>query len=123
MLNKTIVFCLAIVYTVVLIYLSLATIDTKVLDADFKYQDKIFHFIAYFVLAIIWNIYVLLRPVKTNVFLVFVLMLIFAILLEYVQNKINTKRFFELLDMIANCLGVVFGTLFVFYYRKLTLKK
>ena len=116
--NKTFVLLTAIAYTVFLTVVSLITIgDIPDLGTDFN--DKIYHFLAYFILAFIWITY---AKNEKSIRIAFVLLIVFGILLEIIQHKINIARMYDVYDLIANCLGVVIGTLFAYKFTVVKLK-
>ena len=90
-------------------------------DVQIKFLDKIIHFGAYLLLSVLWSSYVI--TLKSNYLLLsFVTTLLFAIALEFFQETINPMRTYESLDMLANCIGVVIGTIIVIFFKKHTLK-
>ena len=106
-------------------YLSLTSSPPK-LDVDFKYIDKIEHWLAYFVLMIWFS--QLYKSVRTRFFylLFFILM---GVALEVLQG-LGGIRFFEYSDMLANTLGAATAWLItkyrlnnlLFSFEKLLLK-
>jgi VanZ family protein len=46
----------------------------------------------------------------------------FAIFLELIQHQINPNRTFDVIDLLANCIGVVVGTLIAVKQSILKLK-
>ena len=114
-------FLLAAVYTVVLIYFSLSNTKVVVND-DLPHKDKILHYMAYIVLAIVWSIYLKYSKAKNPLRIAFISTLVFGIVLECVQEWINPTREFDLLDLLANCLGVTTGTIIVSCYIKSKVK-
>lgn len=81
----------------------------------FPYQDKVVHFMFYFVFVFLWSRY-LYASQKLNakmLFRLFVFTIIFAGLIEIAQETLTTNRHAELLDMLANLLGALSSSYFV----------
>ncbi|RZN84772.1 MAG: hypothetical protein EVB11_01595 [Winogradskyella sp.] len=120
--NSKFYLAVSVVYTIVLLYFSLGNPDGVLPETNIKFQDKIFHFIAYVILAILWGLYFFKGKRKKRLVISFISTLIFGVVLELVQEVINPLRNYDNLDLVANCIGVVVGTIVVLYYRKLKLK-
>ena len=114
-------FLLAAIYTVVLVYFSLSNTKLTVSD-DFPHKDKILHYLAYIVLVVVWGVYFKYSKAKKPLKITFLSTLVFGIVLECVQEWINPTREFDLLDLLANCLGVITGIIIVRYYIKSKVK-
>ncbi|RNC84316.1 MAG: hypothetical protein ED556_12760 [Winogradskyella sp.] len=112
----------AISYTIVLVYFSLGNPSGILPKTNFVFEDKIFHFIAYVALSFLWAFYVLKSKFKRGIFITFIGTLIFGIILELIQERVNPLRTYDNYDLLANCLGVVCGTIIVIYYNNLKLK-
>jgi len=75
--------------------------------------DKIVHFTLYAVLAFIW-MYSLYQNGKENSFrnnaiLVFTIFSLFGVLIEFLQENFTQTRSAEILDVLSNCTGLLFG--------------
>ena len=88
-------------------------------DTNLEFQDKIFHFLAYLGLSFLWCYYSFLIQIKKGLLKVFLITFFFGIILEFVQEKVNPMRHFDVIDLIANCLGVMFGTIIVAFSFKI----
>ncbi|WP_299127393.1 VanZ family protein [uncultured Winogradskyella sp.] len=99
-----------IAYTVLLLVYSLVNISS-VPSLGSSFDDKIYHFIAYVGLAFLWITYFKFFHKQHRLKYVFLGVFLFGVLLEMVQHQLNTNRTFDVFDMLANCLGVCFGTL------------
>jgi len=113
---------IAIVYTIILLYFSLGNPSDVLPETNIKFQDKIFHFTAYVILAILWGFYFFIGNYKKGILISFMATLIFGVVLEFVQEVVNPLRNYDNLDLLANCIGVVVGTIVVLYYKNLKLK-
>ncbi|MBE9489127.1 MAG: VanZ family protein [Bacteroidetes bacterium] len=113
---KTYSLLIAISYSLVLVILSLINIDIGSL-AKFapSFSDKVYHFIAYSIFTWLWfnTFFYKLNQKKNNTLLrVVILAIVFGIVIEILQREITSTRVFELNDIIANVLGVLF-TIFI----------
>lgn len=99
-----------IIYTLTLVIATFINLD-GVPSLGSSFDDKIYHFLAYFGLAVLWITY--FKPIKKKhtLTLVFVCIIVFGILLEVIQHQLNPNRTYDNYDLLANCLGVVLGTL------------
>ncbi len=121
--NRKFYFFIALTYTIVLLYFSLGDISGVLPDTNIKFQDKILHFLAYLVLSVLWGYYAILLKTKNAIIYSFLATLIFGVILELVQEVVNPLRDYDILDLLANCIGIMFGTVVVIWYnRKLKLK-
>lgn len=121
--NSLLLLFTAIVYTLILLYFSLADTQGVVPETGIKFQDKILHFGSYIALAVIWGLFARALNKKYVLFYTFLATLFFGIVLELVQETINPLRTYDIYDLLANCTGVVVGTIFVVIYsNKLKLK-
>ena len=111
-------FLFSTLYTLVLLYFSLADPETVLSEDRIPHQDKLMHLVAYVLLAFFWGIYGCFRVGNKVLIITFSATLVFGIVLEAVQEIINSSRTTDVLDLIANCTGVVLGTVFVHYYQK-----
>jgi len=106
----------AICYTIVLVTVTLINLP-KASALGFTFLDKFYHLVAYLILSVLWCYYVLLTKNKNLKNIVFFALLVVAVVLEYIQDKVNPNRFFDLYDMLANVLGVILGILVVEIFK------
>ncbi|NNL81825.1 MAG: VanZ family protein [Winogradskyella sp.] len=118
---KPIWFSIALVYTIFLAVLSFINVH-NLPSYGSSFDDKINHFGAYMVLTIIWVYYFKLKKVKKALLLVALGAIIYGIIIEFLQKRINPLRVFDLYDILANCVGVIFGTIIVNYILKYKVK-
>lgn len=111
MLNKKLVFILAITWTVLITYLSLATIDSSIGSAiKIPHKDKIVHFIFYFIFVCLWTISLSSGPYKSKVGIVILLIaIVYGILMEVFQGLLTIDRTPDQYDVIANSSGAIVG--------------
>lgn len=106
---KKLVLPAAITYTIALIVANFIN-PPELPDIGFSFQDKLFHFLAYFILANLWILYVRLYAYKKGIIWAFIFALCLGVILEILQNKVNPNRTFDTNDMLANAIGVIVGT-------------
>jgi len=107
---KKLLLPIAIIYTIWLTIVSLIDLS-GVPSLGSSFDDKIYHLSAYLILAFLWVTY--FKPSKKRhiVLIIFICMILFGVVLELIQHRLNPKRTYDTLDLIANCLGVILGTL------------
>lgn len=110
-------FIISIAYTIFLAILSFINVH-GLPSYGSSFDDKINHFGAYTVLAILWAYYLLLRSNKKALLITTLGTMGYGIIIEFLQNRINPLRTFDLFDIVANCLGVIFGIIIVHYILK-----
>jgi len=79
-------------------------------DVKIDHGDKIFHFLAYAVLCLLWYVvfyYRMSRPLKKAVLKAVILAIIFGIILEVLQGTLTSHRSLDVYDAIANSLGAL----------------
>ena len=106
-------------YTASIIIVSLVPIPNLFLPKfNLLQPDKLFHFIAYFVMFLGWKES---KIFKKDRFYLKCLLIVFLVGLftEILQGTRFIKRYFELADLLANSLGILFSYLiFVLYPLK-----
>ncbi len=113
---------LAISYTIALTIISLINVnDFPKLGVD--YEDKIFHVLAYGLLNLLW--FYALRNLKIvrPVLMAMVLSLIYGIILEVLQGQLTITRNLDIIDILANSIGVTIVSLFIVIRNKTIVKK
>jgi len=96
-------------------YLATTTLQIKVVEGMW---DKSNHFFAFLVLYILLS----LGFVKMNIKMKISLLLVFALQIEVVQYFIE-GRFFSILDIVADAIGIVLGIIALKMYEKTILKR
>lgn len=105
LLDKFIYF--AIIITTAIICLSLLKLPNT--NNSYSNIDKIYHLVAYFFLAISWLIS-FYKQEKSKLFVVFSC-IFFGIIIEYIQSNFTSYRTGDMLDIIANTIGVILALL------------
>jgi hypothetical protein len=101
-------------------YLSLTKLTIGSFGLPASFSDKILHIVAYAVLSFFWFLTIDRKNWAKRYFSVaFVALLLYGVLLEYLQMKLTTYRFGNFLDIVANTTGVVFAAVFckLVYFR------
>lgn len=107
-------FYIAILWAIIIAILSLIAGNNvnKITALDFRFADKLAHFIMYFIFSfLLMHGYFLRLNMKSNAFKLniylyaLLISVIFGGCMEFLQIIINTNRAAELLDFVANTLG------------------
>ena len=108
---------IAVYYTLFLIILSLIPVPDLGLP---KFQlleiDKLAHFIMYFSLTILWSFAA--KNFYNSNFKLLLFAIFFGFVLEIFQHILPFGRYFDLGDLLANSLGVIFGIIILYYIKK-----
>ncbi len=108
---------LAIALNVVITYLSLITL--KIPKVTFGYFDKVSHLIAYTALSFCW--FLSFKYKQSKYFIIAILVFIYGIIIEVIQEIVVNNREGDVVDIIANTVGIVIGYVVVILwlrYRK-----
>lgn len=107
---KKVLLLVSIAYTLTLVIASLITLN-GIPSLGSSFDDKIYHVVAYFGLALLWLLY--LKPFKTKrlLFIVLFAAVFLGFILELLQYLVNSNRTYDTYDLIANSIGAIFGTL------------
>ncbi|APY12800.1 hypothetical protein BWZ22_08350 [Seonamhaeicola sp. S2-3] len=95
-------------------------------DIKVSFGDKIFHFIAYAVLTILWFYSFLFSfkfKMKKALLLAALLSVIFGIIIELLQGSMTDYRALDMYDALANTLGVLLASLLLWAIKSLHIKK
>ena len=87
---------------------------------SFSFLDKVVHFILFFIQSIlITNTLYEYSDRNNRIILIasIILLLLFGLIIE-IQQIYLPYRTFEIMDLIANFVGVLFGSFVVIYFRK-----
>ncbi|WP_282133952.1 VanZ family protein [Seonamhaeicola maritimus] len=97
----------------------------KLPDVGVDFGDKIFHFLTYGLLTILW-LYTFLYNFKFNfrhaIFTAAILSIVFGIIIEVLQGSLTSYRAFDGFDALANTLGVLIASLALWGKRNLGVK-
>lgn len=98
---------------IVVVILSLLPQGQTVIQVSIT--DKVVHFLAYFILTFIA---LLSSTQKHSLFMILAIQILIGVFVEVAQS-FTPDRTPELLDVLANSLGVLFGALVYFLFRKI----
>ena len=107
---------LVILYTIVIIIVSLIPIPNLPFpEFSLLQPDKLFHFLVYFIMFLGWKQSNFFK--KDKLYLkCFVIVFFVGLLIEIMQGTRFIARYFEVADLIANSLGILFSyVIFVLY--------
>ena len=122
---KKIALLAATIYSAALIFASLVKPE-NIPDIDVDYSDKIFHFLAYGLLILLWFsaffYHFNLKETKSIVYAA-IFSVIFGIIIEVLQYELTTYRSFDVYDVVANTLGVILGVSVLVIKKYIDVKK
>ena len=120
MLKKWLLIPAAIFYTSALATLSLVNLNNVTARSP-KNSDKVFHFLAYCLLALVWYIvfkYGFKWSQTKSLVVTGFLSISFGVLIEYLQGNFTETRQFDVFDILANSLGVILTLLILVIKNK-----
>ncbi|MDO5972437.1 VanZ family protein [Flavivirga aquimarina] len=115
---------ITIIYSLALITVSLIKLS-DIPDIGVSFGDKIFHFLAYFVLTVLWFYtfsYTFKFKKKKAIVFAVVLSVLFGIIIEVLQDSITIYRALDVYDVVANTLGAVFASILLWFKSSLHVK-
>ncbi|WP_194766942.1 VanZ family protein [Tamlana sp. I1] len=121
---KKLAFVAAIGYSILLATVCLITLN-DLPDVGISFADKVFHFLAYGLLTILWyTTFVLTFNFKRNQALkfAFILAVIFGIVIEVLQGTLTVTRSLDVYDMVANTIGAILASLVLMLKNKIQVK-
>lgn len=113
-----------IIYSLTLITVSLIKLN-NVPDIGVSFGDKIFHFLAYFVLTLLWfYTFLYTFKFKKNKGIIFavILSVLFGIIIEVLQDSITVYRALDVYDVVANTFGTVLASVVLLFKNGLRIK-
>ena len=115
----------AIIYSMVLTFVSLMKL-TNVPNIGVSFGDKIFHFLAYFVLAFLWFeafIYNFSFNKRKAIVYASIFSVLFGIVIEVLQYLLTTYRSLDIYDVFANTSGVLLAVVIIAVKNNIGVKK
>ncbi|WP_445737534.1 VanZ family protein [Mariniflexile sp.] len=122
---KKSIFFLSILYTLTLATVCLVKLN-KLPNVGLSYGDKIFHFLSYSVLAMLWfNTLLHTFKFKKRRALLYAALfsVVFGIVIEVLQGTLTSYRSSDMYDVIANTSGVLFTVLILAVKNPKNIKK
>lgn len=104
---------LAIGFAILILILSLAKLNSFPDIGNFQNSDKVKHTLAYSVLSFFWLISCQLGKINIKILHLILIIIAYGVIIEVLQMRLTTYRTGDLLDIIANSLGVFLGYLFL----------
>ena len=118
MVNKNFLW-LSLIYTLLIFFIFLIPLPNIIIpDFNLFQPDKLAHFIIYFIMLYLW---LKSNSLKENKFRLksLILVLFISSFIETLQGTSFIKRHYELADLIANSVGILFSYIvFVLYPHK-----
>lgn len=115
----------ALIYSGVLIYVSLMKL-TNIPDTGVSFADKIFHFLAYFVLTCLWfAAFVYHFNIKKTKAIIYASLFSigFGIIIEVLQDTLTAYRALDVYDVLANTSGVLLAVVIMVFKNDIGVKK
>ena len=121
-LKKVLIHSVTAFYTLSIGVLSLVRI-THVPKLNTGFDDKIAHFIMYAGLCLFWFLSLQTLKKKSSLLIASLLSIGFGTVIEILQSIVSIYRNTELLDIVANCLGVLTMVLIIYVNKEVIVKK
>ncbi|GAA3601865.1 VanZ family protein [Flavivirga amylovorans] len=115
---------ITIIYSLTLAAVSLIKLN-NVPDIGVSFGDKIFHFLAYFVLTTLWFytfLYAFKFKSKKAIFSAAILSILFGIIIEVLQDSITVSRSLDVYDAVANTIGALLSSVVLWFKSNLSVK-
>lgn len=113
LLGHNFLLSLLIIYVIIITWASLARFMIP-FEIDVKGSDKLAHFLAYFVFAIVWFLFLFFSEkrkenFKQSLIKSFLICFLFGGMMELLQMLLTSYRSAEWNDMLANTSGTIFA--------------
>ena len=120
--NRKVLLFIAIVYSITLAVFSLVSNDTLPYFGT-NYEDKIYHFLAYALLNVLW--FKVFFAFKNNnpIAIAFGISIVFGIIIEVLQGQFTVVRDASIMDVLANSIGVSIVSLILIAKKDTIVKK
>ncbi|MFZ4105114.1 VanZ family protein [Flavobacterium sp.] len=111
--NKRLYLGLALLWTFIVSVLSLITIGDVGSSIPISNKDKYVHFTFYFIFVNFWFLFAKkTNKSKQTQWIVLFSAIVYGILLEICQGVFTASRTPDVMDVLANSLGAIFGFIF-----------
>lgn len=107
-------------YIILITILSLISL-TNMPAIGLGFEDKIYHAFAYSVFVVLCFNYLTQISEKSATLKAIIFSIGYGIIIEVLQKVLNTNRTFDLWDIVANIVGVLFGYIIILLINKLKL--
>ncbi len=106
---KKLLLVASIIYTLTLLTVCLINLNNAP-KIEISHGDKIFHFLTYCVLTVLWVYTFVLNfnwPKKKSILVAGIGAVLFGMLIEVLQGSLTSTRTFDYYDALANSLGAL----------------
>lgn len=121
---KTYSFAITILYSIALATVCLVQLN-GLGKVGIPFGDKIFHFLSYTVLMVLWYVtlfYQFHKSEKKALLYATIISIIFGIIIEVLQGMVTTYRSSDIKDVFANIFGVLIAATVIQIKNKYILK-
>lgn len=103
---------ISIAFSLLILTLSLVKMNNLPPMGDFEHSDKVKHLVAYSILSFFWLLSCYFGKVKIKILHLIFVLIAYGVIIEVLQSNITSYRTGDLLDIIANSIGVLIGYIF-----------
>ena len=121
-LKTVLIHSATLIYTTSIGVLSLVRL-TVVPKLNTGFDDKIAHFLMYAILCFVFFLSLETLKNKSSLVVAIVLAIGFGTVIEILQSIVSIYRTTEVLDIVANCLGVLTMAIIVYAKKEVIVKK
>ncbi|GAA4269121.1 VanZ family protein [Hyunsoonleella aestuarii] len=110
---------ISVFYTIALACLSLIELG-ELPDLGTSFGDKIFHFLAYFVLPLLWfnALFNRFKFTKTKAIVCAGLVsFVIGVIIEFIQGNLTDTRVSDIYDVGANTIGIIVAVIVLVIYK------
>lgn len=121
---KKIAFLVAVGYTTALATVCLIKL-TNLPNTGISFADKIFHFLAYALLILLWYVafsFTFNLKERKSIVYALIFSVVFGIVIEILQDTMTDSRALDVYDIIANTLGAVLVSVVLLFKSRLRVK-
>ena len=121
MLKNNLIHSVTVIYTISISILSLTHL-TEMPELNTGFDDKIVHFVLYAGLCLFWFLSFHLLKSKSSLLLAVLFSTVFGVIIEIIQG-LTIYRTTDILDLLANCIGIITMGLFINAKKEVIIKK
>ncbi|MDO6800991.1 VanZ family protein [Wenyingzhuangia sp. 1_MG-2023] len=104
---------LAIGFSVLIMVLSLVKLQRLPNFGTYEHSDKVKHLFAYSILSFFWLLSCQFGKVKVKSLHLILMIIGYGVIIEVLQSSLTTYRTGDLLDILANSMGILLGYVFL----------
>ena len=116
---------ISISYTILLVLVSFISLDDFA-EIEVDKGDKIFHFLVYFMLVVLWYIALIEKVTwskSKQIIIIAFCSIMFGIIIEILQGSLTSYRAADGFDILANTLGVLLASASIWFNNRNVKKK